>query len=172
MTTETGARLSYGIAEAAEMLGVGRTTIYELVRTGQLATLKIGHRRARKHVEQLALAEREMPLEDRAVDTWEALVAVADLAGGGWPQAARSAAVMLTNEVVEDDEDTIPVQLLADCRTIFADRQALRTSELPSELKADPAGPCGTTPPHPATETTHRGGQRPCQMDDRGDSDE
>ncbi|MGB5759163.1 MAG: helix-turn-helix domain-containing protein, partial [Acidimicrobiales bacterium] len=61
MTTETGARLSYGIAEAAEMLGVGRTTIYELVRTGQLATLKIGHRRARKHVEQLALAEREMP---------------------------------------------------------------------------------------------------------------
>lgn len=32
-----------------------------------------------------------MPVEDRAADTWEPLVAVADLAGGAWPEAARAA---------------------------------------------------------------------------------
>ena len=29
---------------------------------------------------------RAMPLEDRAADTWEPLIAVADLAGGHWPE--------------------------------------------------------------------------------------
>ena len=37
-----------------------------------------------------------MPLEDRAADTWEPLIAVADLAGGRWPELARHAAVVLT----------------------------------------------------------------------------
>ena len=34
-----------------------------------------------------------MPLEDRAADTWEPLIAIADLAGGDWPTRARTAAV-------------------------------------------------------------------------------
>ena len=37
-----------------------------------------------------------MPVEDRAADTWEPLVAVADLAGGDWPELARHAAIVLT----------------------------------------------------------------------------
>ncbi len=45
MKVETETRLAYGIAEAAAMLGIGRSTIYELVRSGQLATFKIGQRR-------------------------------------------------------------------------------------------------------------------------------
>jgi hypothetical protein len=37
-----------------------------------------------------------MPLEDRAADTWEPLIAIADLAGDGWPARARTAAVRTT----------------------------------------------------------------------------
>ena len=39
-----------------------------------------------KHLAELERAEPSMPLEDRAADTWEPLVAVADLAGGTWPE--------------------------------------------------------------------------------------
>ena len=44
--------------------------------------------------EQIGRAEPAMPpgLNDRAEDVWEALIAVADLAGGTWPQRARAAA--------------------------------------------------------------------------------
>lgn len=35
---------------------------------------------------KLADAERVMPLEDRAADVWEPLIAIADLAGGEWPE--------------------------------------------------------------------------------------
>ena len=38
-----------------------------------------------RHLAELERAEPSMPLEDRAADTWEPLIAVADLAGGGWP---------------------------------------------------------------------------------------
>jgi hypothetical protein len=42
----------------------------------------------------------DMPpgVEDRDADVWEALLAVADLAGGHWPTTARKAAVTLVTE--------------------------------------------------------------------------
>ena len=48
------------------------------------------------HLPELEKAEPVMPLEDRAADTWEPLIAVADLAAGEWPALARHAAVVLT----------------------------------------------------------------------------
>src|SRR6185437_8335397 len=42
-----------------------------------------------KHLADLERATPAMPLEDRAADTWEPLIAVADLAGGPWPELAR-----------------------------------------------------------------------------------
>ena len=45
----------------------------------------------RDHLAELETATPAMPVEDRAADTWEPLVAVADLAGGGWPELARDA---------------------------------------------------------------------------------
>jgi hypothetical protein len=42
------------------------------------------------HLPELKRAEPVMPLEDRAADTWEPLIAVANLAGAGrprWPAA-------------------------------------------------------------------------------------
>ncbi|WP_374226445.1 DUF3631 domain-containing protein [Mycolicibacterium sp. PAM1] len=35
----------------------------------------------------------DMPVEDRAADTWEPLVAIADAAGDRWAELARAACV-------------------------------------------------------------------------------
>jgi hypothetical protein len=50
---------------------------------------------ARQQLRELQHATPEMPLEDRAADTWEPLIAIADLAGGDWPTRARDAAATL-----------------------------------------------------------------------------
>src|SRR5690606_30398835 len=52
----------------------------------------------RANLARLEHAEPVMPLEDRAADTWEPLIAVADLAGADWPDRARYAAETLTAE--------------------------------------------------------------------------
>ena len=51
---------------------------------------------ARATSHQLQHAQPAMPLEDRAADTWEPLIAIADLAGGHWPDRARAAAPTVT----------------------------------------------------------------------------
>lgn len=68
----------------------------------------------------LADAEPDMPVEDRAADTWEPLIAVADLAGAEWAQRGRSACLVLTSAASEDDEDgNLGTLLLSDIRDIF-----------------------------------------------------
>ncbi len=44
MTGRARARLVYSIAEAAELLGVGRSTAYDLVSRGELPIVRIGGR--------------------------------------------------------------------------------------------------------------------------------
>ena len=53
---------------------------------------------AQEHRENVAQARPSLPpdLNDRAGDIWEPLLALADLAGGAWPQSARQAAVALS----------------------------------------------------------------------------
>src|SRR5262249_35787926 len=48
-----------------------------------------------EHLDDLPQAVPDMPVEDRAADTWEPLMAVADLAGGDWPARARKAVLVL-----------------------------------------------------------------------------
>ncbi|MFE2872161.1 DUF3631 domain-containing protein [Embleya sp. NPDC059259] len=90
-------------------------------------------------------AEPEMPVEDRAADTWEPLVVVADLAGGSWPRAARVAcAEMTAAEEANDDQGGLGIRLLADCRSVFAqhnDIAALSTGQLLNALRADAEAP-------------------------------
>lgn len=64
-------------------------------------------------------------LNDRAADNWEPLLAIADLAGGEWPERARRAALTLSGGEPEDAE-AVGVRLLGDIRTIFEARQADR----------------------------------------------
>jgi hypothetical protein len=75
-----------------------------------------------EHLEELAEAEPVMPVEDRAADTWEPLMAVADLAGGAWPQRARKAALLFVSQADEADaEASLSMRLLADIRHTFTD---------------------------------------------------
>ena len=60
-------------------------------------------------------------LNDRAADCWEPLLAIADTAGGDWPQRARDAARNLSG-AADTDGDSLRVQLLGDVRSIFRDR--------------------------------------------------
>lgn len=57
-------------------------------------------------------------VEDRAADVWEPLLAVADAAGGLWPERARVAAVTLVTQAA-DRPATLGIRLLEDVRTSF-----------------------------------------------------
>jgi len=71
-------------------------------------------------------------LPDRAADSWEPLLAIADAAGGTWPQRARSAAVALSGE--EQQAASTGLRLLSDIREVFAGTDHLSTAELLSGL--------------------------------------
>ncbi|MGO8684782.1 MAG: DUF3631 domain-containing protein [Thermoleophilia bacterium] len=79
----------------------------------------------------------ELPdeLDDRAQDSWEPLLAIADRAGGTWPARARQAALVLSLGR-NDDNTSLGIKLLADLRAIFADEEALATVEILSRLRA------------------------------------
>jgi hypothetical protein len=97
-----------------------------------------------KHLAELERAVPSMPLEDRAADTWEPLVAVADLAGGPWPALARAAAAALTADQDSEARTSDGIRLLADIRAAFAalgNPDAAATKDLVKVLNADPEGP-------------------------------
>lgn len=94
----------------------------------------------RADLDTLEQAEPAMPVEDRAADTWEPLVIVADYAGDDWPERARAAAVALTAEADDNGQTSARVRLLAACRTAFGTDTALPTAVLLERLKADPEG--------------------------------
>jgi putative DNA primase/helicase len=73
------------------------------------------------HRDPLRIADPTVPneLDDRQADNWRPLLAIADAAGGAWPNLARAAARTLAESVVQADQAT-PVQLLADLRDFFA----------------------------------------------------
>ncbi len=86
-----------------------------------------------------------MPVEDRAADTWEPLVIVADLAGGHWPAQARAACLAMTRtEVVQDEQTTLKTRLLRDIRRVFEQeghKEALRSQDLLAALIQDAEAP-------------------------------
>lgn len=93
----------------------------------------------------LETAEPVMPVEDRAADTWEPLFAVAELAGGYWPDRTRDAVLALEAETAESaiDQASDRVRLLTDVHTAFADLTAIPTNLLLRRLREDPEAPWG-----------------------------
>lgn len=91
------------------------------------------------HIADLRAAVPLMPVEDRDADTWEPLIALADLAGGQWPIRARTAAVALTGAREERAETSDGVRLLRSCWAIFEEAAGvhhLPTAHLLDRLKA------------------------------------
>ncbi len=67
----------------------------------------------------------EMPpgIEDRAADCWEALLSVADAAGGVWPKRGREAAVTLVT-LAKAAVPSMGVRLLTDLKMVFDEAEA------------------------------------------------
>jgi hypothetical protein len=93
------------------------------------------------------IAWPELPLEitDRTADSWESLIAIADLVGGSWPETARSAAVALVSEAKER-EPSLGIRLLADLRTVFGERDAMASKALLVVLHELAEGPWNEAP--------------------------
>ncbi len=112
------------------------------------------HAWTHQHIDTLTSAEPTMPVEDRAADTWEPLVAIADLAGGNWPHAARRAILDLQTDKENASEVPFKIRLLIDCRTAFTTTTALRTETLIERLTADPEAPWADLKGKPITPRT------------------
>lgn len=102
---------------------------------------------AQDNMQSLRIAQPEIPeaLNDRAMDNWEPLFAIADRAGGDWPKIARDAALALAG--VEKESISTNVELLRDIKDIFDSkptRDSLFTHELITALTADEESPWAT----------------------------
>jgi putative DNA primase/helicase len=84
---------------------------------------------ARDFEDQLRGADPRIPAEissDRARDNWRPLLSIADLAGSGWSDRARRAAVILEGD--REGEDSAKMLLLKGIRDLFESRGADRLS--------------------------------------------
>jgi Protein of unknown function (DUF3631) len=80
-------------------------------------------------------AEPAMPVEDRAADTWESLVAVADVASADWPARARKAALVMCSAAgAADAERSTGMRLLADIRDVL-DEPFIASADLVARLR-------------------------------------
>jgi hypothetical protein len=87
----------------------------------------------------------EMPdgVSDRDADVWEALIAVADAAGGTWPKLARDAAVMLVTSS-KADSGSLGLRLLADLKEwIFKTSDVVATKDILRTLHEIEEAPWG-----------------------------
>jgi hypothetical protein len=88
------------------------------------------------NVGALEIVVPEMPagFDSRIGDNWRLMTAIADRAGGDWPEQARHAATVIAK--VSASDQSIRVQLLADIRQVFADKATdrLPTIELVAAL--------------------------------------
>jgi uncharacterized protein DUF3631 len=87
-------------------------------------TAELGRKCARWAIDNLARlqeAEPAMPVElfNRDADNWRPLFAIADVAGGEWPQRTRNAALAMGKEAAADDKASVREQALADIRDVF-----------------------------------------------------
>ncbi len=89
-----------------------------------------------KNVEKLAQARPRIPesLDDRAADVWEPLLAIADLAGGSWPERARKAATELMKDRTAAVMEAASFRLLKAVAGLFDD---LGTDRLKTETVLD-----------------------------------
>ena len=77
---------------------------------------------AEKFGPMLAVEYPKLPdgIADRNADMWEPLIAIADAAGGAWPERARVTAVTLVTESQQGGPTaSLGIRLLADLHTIF-----------------------------------------------------
>src|SRR5262249_3076871 len=80
---------------------------------------------------------------NRLAEVWVPLLAIADLAGGEWPDRARQSAAALAGITAHADESSVGVRLLAALRDAIGDREAMWAVDPPDALNADDEAPWG-----------------------------
>lgn len=108
---------------------------------------------AYRHGEKLPFDPKMPPgIVDRDADVWDPLVAIAELAGGHWPDwvAAATAEHLERRSDQEDDAISLSERLLVDVRRAFEQRGAdrLSTTDLLLDLCADQEAPWGALRGH------------------------
>ena len=105
--------------EKIERLRLGSLDLQDLLRQAA--------RWAADHGEAIRNADPDVPdgLNDRAADNWRTLLAIADEAGGVWPDRAREAARLLSG-VGKRADGSVRVLLLSDLRELFDEFDACR----------------------------------------------
>ncbi|ACU34145.1 DUF3631 domain-containing protein [Actinosynnema mirum] len=87
--------------------------------------------------ENLIEAEPDMPpgVEDRPAEIWEPLLAIADVAGGHWPETARAACSHFV--LNQKSTQTLGVRLLDDLRALFTAEgtERMHTAEIVTRLR-------------------------------------
>ena len=83
-------------------------------------------------------------LDDRAQDVWEPLLAIADVAGGDWPERARAAALALSTGD-EREDDSLTAALLRDIEAFCAgnEHDRAQTADLLAYLHGVEESPWG-----------------------------
>jgi hypothetical protein len=81
-------------------------------------------------------------IADRDADVWEALFAVADAAGGQWPEIARVAAVTLVTQRAAGMA-SLGIRLLTDLRAVFRVSEAMSTRDILDALYLVDESPWG-----------------------------
>lgn len=64
-TNNAARQLSYTVKQAAAQLGIGRTSIYALIKTGDLTPIKLRQRTLLRHDDLVVLLERLHPANAR-----------------------------------------------------------------------------------------------------------
>lgn len=94
---------------------------------------------ATANLDALGTARPSMPegVRDRPAEVWEALLAVADVAGGDWPERARAACRHFVLDT-EPDALSLGMRLLRDVKTAFDGQHRIHSGELVTALTSDP----------------------------------
>jgi Protein of unknown function (DUF3631) len=107
---------------------------------------------AQDHAGTIAATDPEMPgIHNREADNWAPLFAIADVAGGGWPERARAAALSAHAAAGGDEASLIEI-LLGDIRDIFAKREKNKVEPADWIPSADLVGAMVAIEGHPWAE--------------------
>jgi hypothetical protein len=86
----------------------------------------------------------DMPpgITDRDADVWEAMLTIADAAGGDWPRRARVSAVTLVT-LSRENTPSLGIKLLQDLHTLFGNEDQLTTEQILTGLHVMDESPWG-----------------------------
>jgi hypothetical protein len=88
----------------------------------------------------LAAARPKMPkgVRDRPAEVWEALLAIADIAEGDWPERARAACRHFVLDSDQDEKLSLGLRLLRDVQKVVGDGDRMFSADIVAALTADP----------------------------------